>query len=130
MSTYYSLVLFDVITFKPFNSSHVPQMLRRIVLAKAWNYALMDSCIMLAKSSYYALACGDADSLHLYLWSPKMWKIVPFSRLPVAISTCTCTTQYMSIPIPRCPCMQEINMEKRKNSDTEPVINVKKRRNT
>ena len=32
-------------------------------------------------------------------------------KLQVAIST----TKYMSIPIPRCPCMLEISMEKRKH---------------
>ena len=33
------------------------------MLAKSWNYAFMDSRIILAKSSYYALARGDTHSL-------------------------------------------------------------------
>ena len=39
--------------------------LRRIMLAKSWNYAFMDSRIMLVKSSYYALA--PADIIHLVM---------------------------------------------------------------
>ena len=35
---------------------------RRIMPAKSWNYAFMDSRIMLAKSSYYALERGDTYS--------------------------------------------------------------------
>ena len=45
------------------NLSLLSSMLRWIMLAKSWNYAFMDSRIMLAKSSYYALARGDTHSL-------------------------------------------------------------------
>ena len=38
---------------------HIHVRLRRIMLAKSWNYAFMDSRNTLAKSSYYALARGD-----------------------------------------------------------------------
>ena len=98
----------------PAYTSHlVTVRLRRIMLAKSWNYAFKDSRIMLVKSSYYALAPGDIYSLCCTYGASKFGKLCFFRtcKLQVAIST----TKYRSIPISRCPCMLEINMEKRKH---------------
>ena len=69
----------------------------RIMLAKSWNYAFMDSRIMLAKSSYYALARRDTYTHFVVLMEPQSSENCAFSYLQVAIST----TKYMNIPIPR-----------------------------
>ena len=67
--------------------------LRRIMLVKSWNYASLDSRVMLAKSSYYTLARGDTIIFTLlYLWSLKVRKIVRFLYLQVAISATKCHT--------------------------------------
>ena len=84
--------------------------LRRIMLANSWNYAFMDSRIMLTKSSLLCFGTQEYAFTFLYLWSLKVWKIVRFSYMYLQVAIIP--TKYMSIPLPRCPCMQEINKER------------------
>ena len=102
---------------------HSSGRLRRIMLAKSWNYAFMDSRIMLVKSS---LLCFGTRGyiftlLYLYLWSLKVREIVPF----FVLASCKwpfSTTKYICIPIPRCPSMLEINMEKTPTSKEKTLL--------
>ena len=48
------------------------------MLAKSWNYAFMDSHIMLTKSSYYALERGDTYSLRCTYGASKFGKLCLF----------------------------------------------------
>ena len=78
--------------------------------AKSWNYVFMDSRIMLAKSSYYALARGDTYSFCCAYGASNFGNCAFF-----VLASGHEYNKYMSIPLPRCPCMLEINMEKRKH---------------
>ena len=50
------------------------------MLAKSWNYAFMDSLIMLAKSSYYALARGDTYHFVVLMDRPRRIMLVIFGN--------------------------------------------------
>ena len=84
----------------------------------SWNYDFMDARMMLAESSHYALA-REIIFQFVVVMEPQSWEKCAFSYFQLAHGH----TQYTQIeyPRPRCLCMPEINIEKRKHYITSYI---------